>query len=244
MTPEEKLASRTWRLRNSAGVLWPIASFGLLSCIPFLFRGTRSKSRLWIIYGIAFAVVTIVLFATTTPTEADTGESTQSAWWGSILLAQWVGSSILAGMTNRKWLLWKAHHAPQAWYAQSPSVTDSLGSQSHSGSGDASAMFQQPSQQFVHQRVQQFAQQSSDINTMQLGDFERLGMEFEAARQILDVRTKIGRYSSFEHLLGSSRVPPHLLLPYRNALTFGQDNTPSATTPKPPGPRTGRTLDL
>jgi hypothetical protein len=122
MTPEEKLCSRKWRLLNSAGVLWSILSFGLLTCVNFLVRGIKSQNRLWIIYGIGFAVLSVVVLSWSSNVNSGTKEAPvstpESTAWGWVWFLSWIAGIVLSVMTNRKWLMWKAHHGNNRWYAQ------------------------------------------------------------------------------------------------------------------------------
>ncbi|RJT97360.1 helix-hairpin-helix domain-containing protein [Arthrobacter frigidicola] len=237
MTPEEKLCSRAWRMRNSAGVLWSILSFGFLTCVNFLVRGITSRNKLWISYGVVSAVVTVGLFIAISGIETGTKEnpvqSTASTVWGWVWFIHWIAGMALSILTNRKWLLWKAHHQPEKWYVQAPVQN----AQPAWTSGT-------PHKQPVQQRMQQPIQQAKNVNTMELGDFEQLGVEYAAARQILDTRPQVGQYTSFEHLLGSTRVSPHLLLPFRNALSFEPTAAAPSVNDALNRPRGGRTLDL
>lgn len=122
MTPEEKLCSRKWRLLNSAGVLWSILSFGLLTCVNFLVRGIQSQNRRWIIYGIGFAILSVVLLTWSSNVNSGTKEAPVSTpgstAWGWVWFLSWIGGIVLSVITNRKWLMWKAHHGNNKWYAQ------------------------------------------------------------------------------------------------------------------------------
>lgn len=122
MTPEEKLSSRKWRLLNSAGVLWSILSFGLLTCVNFLVRGSKSRNRLWIIYGVGFAILSVVVLSWSSNVNSGTEEATvsspDSTAWGWFWFLSWIAGIVMSLMTNRKWLMWKAHHGDKKWYAQ------------------------------------------------------------------------------------------------------------------------------
>jgi DNA uptake protein ComE-like DNA-binding protein len=122
MTPEEKLCSRKWRLLNSAGVLWSVLSFGLLTCVNFLVRGSKSRNRLWIIYGVGFAILSVVVLSWSSNVNSGTKEapvsSPESTAWGWFWFLSWITGIVLSVMTNRKWLMWTAHHGNNKWYAQ------------------------------------------------------------------------------------------------------------------------------
>jgi hypothetical protein len=256
MTPEEKLCSRTWRMRNSAGVLWSILSFGFLTAANFLIRGIKAKNKLWITYGAAFAALTIILMVWISGVETGTKEnpvqSTSSTVWGWVWFSQWIAGIVLSATTNRRWLLWKAHHVGRAWYAQPPTVDSAPAWQAAIRNEQRAPALQplvqtpvlQSVQQPLRQPNEQISPEPMNINTMELGDFERLGMEYAAARQILDMRPQVGQYTSFEHLLGSSRVPPHLLLPFKGSFSFRATSERSSASEAPSRPRSGRTLDL
>src|SRR6478672_10988144 len=122
MTPEEKLCSRTWRLRNSAGVLWSILSFGFLTGVGFLIRGVKAKNKLWIMMGVGFLVLGVGLMVATGTYDSGTKEapirSTASTIWGWIWFSTFIAGVVLSIIMNRKWLVSKAHAGDAKWYAQ------------------------------------------------------------------------------------------------------------------------------
>lgn len=230
MTPEEKLCSRTWRLRNSLGVLWSILSFGLLTCVNFLSRGGRSKNKRWIGYGIGFGVIAIGLLATTGTFESGTKEapveSTAGTVWGWIMIANWIAGTWMSIATNRKWLLWKAHHEDQKWYSQATAAGQNVQSSSAASPTPAPTFSTPAATTPIFHQANHGPTATSDINLMQLPDFERVGFEYGAAQRILEVRQQRGPYQSFEQLVAVTGIPPHLLIPHRNVVSF-------AGTPEP-----------
>lgn len=122
MTPEEKLCSRSWRLRNSAGVLWSILSFGLLTGVNFLIRGVKSKNKLWIGMGIGFLLVGVGVMVTSSMIDSGTKAAPKSSpeltIWGWVMFTSFIGGVIASFVTNKKWLIWKAHVDDRKWYAK------------------------------------------------------------------------------------------------------------------------------
>ena len=63
MAPEEKLASRQWRLLNSWWILPPVLSLGFLSWLGFLVAAIRTgRPKYWIFFGI-YAILIVLAVA-------------------------------------------------------------------------------------------------------------------------------------------------------------------------------------
>ncbi|WP_077490420.1 ComEA family DNA-binding protein [Sinomonas mesophila] len=244
MTPEEKLCSRWWRIRNSAGVLWPILSLGLLGCVVFLVRGIKTKTTWWWILGIGFAVFEVGLFIASglvdTGTKENPSTSPESQLFGGLLVLNWAASTIMAFVINRKWLLWKAHN-DQTWYAaggpqgrqggqQAPLPTSSGGFPSMDS--DVKAAFGDLSQQQSAESITPNAR-PVDINRASSADLQRLGLDREIAERLVLVRDQQNGFPSFEQMVAASGIAPHRLLAIRGQLAFG---------PKGSRPETSRRL--
>jgi len=263
MTPEEKLCSRTWRLRNSAGVLWSILSFGLLTGVGFLIRGLKAKNKLWIWLGVGFSVLGLALLVASTTFDSGTKaapiHSVASDIWGWCWFLTFAGGVALTFVFNRKWLIWKAHSPDSKWYAQAGS---SAAAMSHSNSpvvgfdpnAGAAALSAATlgtsdtttSTQTSGQQVPNFATaQPLNVNSASVQDLTRLvGIGQDAAQRIVQARQGSGPFSSFEQLMSKSGVPPHLLIPLRDDLVFGPGESDGTGRQEAPGHALSRRLDL
>lgn len=268
MTPEEKLCSSTWRLRNSAGVLWTILSFGLLTGVGFLIRGIKSKNKLWIGMGIGFLIVGIGLFITPSTYEVGTKEapvtSTANTIWGWTLLLNFAGGMVATFVANRKWLVWKAHASDTKWYAQARTSAPPVNATPPMGydPGAAGAAFRSASQLPAAQPLQPvppaqtFSGQSVpatsiDVNRAPAQEIATaLGIDHSAAQRIVEVRQNQGPYTSFEQFMTRAQVQPHLLIPHRHKLVFGDARSADTSAPAQPEPtrrssnQAARRLDL
>lgn len=268
MTPEEKLCSRTWRLRNSAGVLWSILSFGFLTGVGFLIRGVKAKNKLWIQMGIGFLVLGVGLMVATGTYDSGTKEapirSTTSTVWGWIWFLTFIGGIVATFITNRKWLVWKAHSGDTKWYAQAGSSAPSVSNNPAAGydSNAAAAAFRSvvppPPAPLVPPApsAQTFSGQSAvaatiDVNAASTHDLvAALGIDQAAAERIVEARQSQGQFTSFEQLMARAQVQPHLLIPHRHKFVFGDPRsaaTPASAQPQPTrrsASQAARRLDL
>lgn len=249
MTPEEKLCSRSWRLRNSAGLLWSILSMGLLTGVGFLIRGVKAKNRLWIVLGVGFLVVGIGVFATAGVNEGTKDapiQTTAGTIWGWVWFTSFVAGVVTAFITNKKWLIWKAHATHVKWYAQTGASLSTATATPVRGYDPSAA-------------VAAFAPQTAppgtvpvpaptgvlDINSASAQQLSAaLGVDGDIANRILEARKSLGFFTSFEQLMSKAQVPPHLLIPHRGKMTFSTPTSAPAPQPEPPstGSKTGRKL--
>lgn len=266
MTPEEKLRSRSWRLLNSAGLLWSILSFGILTGVGFLIRGIKSKNQRWIRLGIGFLIVGIGLFATAGIFDPGTEENPNTSLgydiWGWVLFATFIGGITTAIVTNKQWLLWKAHSDGRNWYEKagaSPVQNNSFSTYGYDPNAAATA-FETPTASPAHLQYPPYQPQAQhtvstaspaeniDVNSASAQDLvARLGIDSETANRIVSTRSSVGSFTSFEQLMTKAKVQPHLLIPHRNNLTFEPVQTISAPSPHQPEPKANhnvRKLDI
>jgi DNA uptake protein ComE-like DNA-binding protein len=267
MTPEEKLCSRTWRMRNSAGILWCILSMGLLTGVGFLIRGVKAKNKTWIGMGAGFLVLGIGLMVATSTFDSGTKEhpihSLASDIWGWAYFITFAGGLTATIVTNRKWLVWKAHASDVKWYAtagasRSPAnASRARGYDPNIAAATALSTPPLPSS-FSAQApaVQSAAAPRSfvapalagalDVNTASAQHLQAtLGVDATTANRIIEIRQELGSFTSFEQLMSKAQVPPHLLIPHRASLTFGTStggHTPPQPAPPSGGAQSGRRL--
>ena len=263
MTPEEKLCSRTWRMRNSAGVLWSILSFGFLTGVGFLIRGVKAKNKLWIQMGVGFLVLGFGLLVATGFIDTGTKEapvsSTANTIWGWIWFPTFVVGVVLSIIMNRKWLVWKAHSGDIKWYAQAGSSAPSVNATPAMGYDNAAATAFRPVIAPPAPPIQpaptaqNYSPSAStatiDVNSASVQDLvAALGIDHAAAGRIVEGRQSQGLFTSFEQLMSKAQVQPHLLIPHRQKLVFGDPS--SAAKPAQPQPtrrsanQAARKLDL
>jgi len=266
MTPEEKLCSRTWRLRNSAGVLWSILSFGFLTGVGLLVRGIKAKNKLWIQLGIGFLVLGVGLMAATGTFDSGTKEapihSTASTIWGWTWFLTFAGGIVTTFVINRKWLVWKAHSGDTKWYAQAGTSAPAVNAAPAIGydPNAAAAAFRSATPQPAAPPVQPASPTQTfsghgapaaniDVNTASAqGLATALGLDYATAGRIVEARQNQGPYTSFEQLMAKAQVQPHLLIPHRHRLVFGGPSSEATPAPAQPTRRSAnqaaRRLDL
>ena len=266
MTPEEKLCSRSWRLRNSAGVLWSILSFGLLTGVNFLIRGVKSKNKLWIGMGVGFLIVGIGVMATSSMIDSGTKEAPKSSpeltIWGWVMFTSFIGGVIASFVTNKKWLIWKAHVDDRKWYAKAsgPQSANNPSPAHGYNPNAAAAAFATPPATAPYTPQPSYAAPaqytaaaaapggSIDVNAATQQDLvTALGVDHETANRIVGTRQQLGSFTSFEQLMSKAQVPPHLLIPHRSKLTFGTVQTspaPPVQQPTPQSSHSARRLDI
>ena len=218
MTPEEKLCSRMWRLRNSAWVLFSILSIGLLNWAGFLFVGMKSRNRTWLIWAGGFSVITVGLVVAMSSIDTGTKAAPIHSPAGDImewtLFVNWIGGSIYSFVANRKWLMWRAHNANKKWYAQQ-GAPGPAAVPIHSGSDVLTAAFrgQGPAPTAPSTEAPSSLASSVEINSASSVDLQReLGLDPFTADRIVAARGRLGGFNSADQLLSDAEVPPHVYI--------------------------------
>ena len=248
MTPEEKLCSRMWRLRNSAWVLFSILSVGYLNWAGFLFVGMKSRNKTWLIWAAGFGVIAIGLFVATGSINVGTKTAPIHSLAGDILewtmFANWVGGAVYSFVVNRKWLMWRAHNVNKKWYAQQVTPAPAAAPiQAGPDALDAALRHPVPAQTVAS--GQPLAQAASspgaavEINTASSIDLQRdLGLDPFTADRIVGTRSRLQGFTSPDQLLSAAGVPPHIYISFRDRIVV----TPPRDMASPDGVM-GRRLD-
>ncbi|MGO3765383.1 MULTISPECIES: ComEA family DNA-binding protein [Glutamicibacter] len=180
--------------------------------------------------------------------------------WGWSMIAQFFGGIISSIVTNKRWLLWKAHADDRKWYAK-PEATrvQNFSAPSYSYESEpVPSVFADPTspvpnvRQTPSVRSNQATPSTSvteiDVNTATVQDLvSGLGIDTDTATRIVNTRSSLGSFTSFEQLMTRAQVMPHLLIPHRNKLTFGAvQSTPDSHTqhPEPKNNSNVRRLDI
>jgi hypothetical protein len=228
---ESVLASGWWRVRNSAWILVPVLSIGLLTWASFLYVGIRAKSRTWLICAGVWLAIVIGYYVGSDVVEAMPGSPVKDGlneFLRYVPLLQWlVGVGHVAG-TNRAWLRWKARSIDaRPWYAPSTVSPSPFGAPLQVASdaqvdavlsGATSA--QAPSNEAVPVRAapnQPAPTQKLDLNDATAEQFMvALGLDLAWGEWLVATRTRLGRFSTVDQLLTEGQVPPHLFLPAKD----------------------------
>lgn len=250
MTPEEKLCSRGWRLWNSAGLLWSILSLGILTGVGFLIRGLKAKNKLWIGLGVGFLILGVGVFVSAGSIDSGTKEapitSVASTIWGWTWLGTFAGGVTASIITNRKWLLWKAHANETKWYAQAGGSNPPVNKPPVTGyDPNAAAAALRSHAQAPASPVEASTISTLDVNSASAQDLQMvLGVDASTANRIIGARQSQGPFNSFEQLMSQGQVQPHILIPHRQRLVFGESNQNQAQPRQSTANPSARRLDL
>lgn len=249
MQPSDLIKSRKWRLIHSMGLLWPILSFGLLTCVVFTYRGIRMKRWIWLAYAAVFLVVSWISLFLVPPDE----ESSLSTVLSLVFISQWPAGILVAVFTNKIWLRWRATQVP--WYAAganydagevgSPSVPLSSSSSSYQDSVDRDQLAHRDSPADRQGSTRESPQRDRviNINSADPSQIADLGIASVDVANIVRNRNR-KPFRSFDDIVSRSGVAPHTLLRVRNSLTFESRAHSSINDPENGVNSRSRRLDL
>jgi hypothetical protein len=132
---QERLADSGWRWRNSAWIIVPALSFGVLTWAAFLYAGTRARRRAWKLLAAGYFVAFVGGLASVPPEDefGVRGAVTTFLW----VIICWIGGTIHAILIRPQYLRTLAASRP--WYqdASASGVTRPVDPQPPAVSGDA-----------------------------------------------------------------------------------------------------------
>lgn len=239
-TPEQLLADREWRLRNSAYALWALVPS--LGFIPLLYTGFRAKKAEWVLPGAVYGVLFVVIFFILGSVFDE-----DSAFVSAPGAALWIVSGIHVFLARRAWLRTKAEtEANGPWYAPGPAV---LPVPSVGPSAADLAEIDRIDPLSAH--IDPAAPAPSlappiDLNTAtadQVAAIFGAGAIGEVfARRIVEERDRLGRFGSVDQAAAAVSLEPNLQERLRRSayVSGGQASTqpppPLAPPPPPSGP--------
>lgn len=228
-TPEERLCSRSWRLKNSAWLLWSILSAGLFTGVGFLIHAIAMKNKKMFIFAGAWILAAVIYFVFSSFIDSGTKENpaqtTEAKLLGGYITAVFIGGVTHSALTNRSWLRWKAHNSGSngPWYAGSSQPSNQLKTPTKSATEALSSV-----------GVGSGAESNTmvDVNTATPDQLIAQGFDAASASKIVSEKSKSGPYTSQDDLLQRSGVAPHIVLSAGSALEYTQQGP--GTRPKAP----------
>ncbi len=109
-TPQDKLASRSWRMLNSWWILVPLLSLGMLAWLGFFVAGLQIRRAK---YWLSAAIYTVLMIATFIVVDDQNG--LRGTLFTVCLLLCWLGATVQSIVMNRRYLIELAHR--RSWYA-------------------------------------------------------------------------------------------------------------------------------
>ena len=248
-TPEERLCSRSWRIKNSAWLLWSIMSAGLFTSVGFLIHAIAMKSKkmyviagAWALAAVIYIVLTNFIETGTKENPVDTPEAKMLSGYIALVYFGGITHSVL---TNRAWLRWKAHNSGNGspWYASSTSNAESskpikpaessaqaVNALKNNGIGDTN-----------------INNGSMDINSATADDLISQGFDAASAAKIINEKAKSGPYKNQEDLLQRSDVAPHVVIAAGSQLSYENTSgpqSPASSDVNKDSPTSRRKLDF
>jgi hypothetical protein len=103
----------------------------MITWASFLYIGSRSRRKDWLIAGVVYAIATGVLFYVTSGTEGPNGKPNQ--WLGGGIVALWIAGIVHALLSRPIWLRWRANNTVP-WYLKQQQDWAAAPTQNASGS--------------------------------------------------------------------------------------------------------------
>ncbi len=244
-TPEERLCSRSWRLRNSIWLLWPALSIGTLTSVGLLQNGLKSKQRRWLVFAALYGVWTVCFFVSINFVESGTKENPSDSIGNTVLsttmLILWLVGMVHCFYLNRSWLRWRAANpkGQTAWYASGVATPPQ-------GAATTSQPAQDPAETltglFRNGASGSAAQVTTpvDLNTAAPAELAAVGIDDLWVDRIVAARSRLGGFHAPDQLMTEAGVPPHVYAAVRGRVQVA----PSLPIPPSPPPSGGRRLDF
>lgn len=221
-TPEERLCSRSWRIQNSAWLLWSILSAGMFTCVGFLIHAIAMKSKKMYLFAGAWALTAVIYIVLTnfieTGTKTNPVDTPEANMLNGYIALVYFGGIIHSVLSNRAWLRWKAHHSGNGspWYAGSTSDAVSSNSTKPAKSSDQAI-------NALKSNGVGDANESNlaiDVNSATADELISQGFDAASASKIINEKVKSGPFQNQEDLLQRSGVAPHVVLGAGSQLSY------------------------
>ena len=243
-TPEERLCSRSWRLRHSIWLLWPALSIGLLTSVGLLRNGLKSKRRSWLVFAALYGVWTVCFFVSINFVERGTKENPSDSVGNTVLSTAmfilWLVGMVHCFYLNRSWLRWRAANPKgrTAWYASgvaAPARSASAPPQPVQDPAEAlSGLYRGAS------TASREATTPVDLNTAAPAELAAVGIDSLWVDRIVAARARLGGFYATDQLMTEAGVPPHVYAAIRGRVQV----TPAPSAPPSAPPSGGRRLDF
>ncbi|GIF03786.1 ComEA family DNA-binding protein [Actinoplanes siamensis] len=255
-------AKLSWRLGHSAWVLFPIAGFGCLGGLGFLYVGIRAQRPGWWIPGVLYSVLcwTGIMLGGQVKPDSVAQDLLYTCW-----IIAWFASIVHAFVINPAWLRWRAGYRP--WYSQPPQTAwvgppqpapQQLPPYLQGAAPQPQEYYNAPPQpsygappqapytappQVSHDAPPPAYQPPAqvDVNTAAEQDLAMLpGFTPARAGQVVQVRRSRRGFVSVHDFAAAAALAPHEFAAIRDRLTCSPPVPPDDT---PPGPY-GRIVDV
>lgn len=245
-TPEERLCSRSWRLRNSVWLLWPTLSLGILTSVGLLLKGVKIKRRSWLLFAAAYGTWTLCFIVSSSfvepGTKANPSDSVGSNILYSAMLILWLAGVVHCFYLNRGWLRWRAANpkGQTAWYASGAVMPD------ESAGGPPPRLTHDPSEtlmNFYRGAASEPTQSGTllDVNAAGPTELVAMGLDQLWVDRIVAARARLGGFQSADQLMTEAGVPPHVFAAIRGHVQVVNPPSVSRDSPSAGG---GRRLDF
>jgi hypothetical protein len=105
-SPEQNLASFTWRVRHSAWMLPVLLGFGFMTWVGFAYIAARARKPIWTAVAVGYLAAAV----TSVTVSSMEGADSSSVVGGVIGTVTWVVGIVHAFLVRPSWLRWRAHH--------------------------------------------------------------------------------------------------------------------------------------
>ncbi len=244
-TPEERLCSRSWRLRNSIWLLWPALSIGILTSVGLLLIGLKAKQRSWLVFAALYGVWTVCFFVSSSFVESGTKENPSDSVGNTVLGAAtfilWLIGMAHSFYLNRSWLRWRAANpkGQTAWYASGVAAPAQSASPSPQPAQDSaetlSALYRGAASGSATQTTA-----AVDLNSAAPAELAAMGIDDLWVERIVAARARLGGFHAPDQLMTEAGVPPHVYAAIRGRVQVA----PSLQAPPSAPPSGGRRLDF
>ncbi|MGM8214594.1 helix-hairpin-helix domain-containing protein [Bacillaceae bacterium W0354] len=242
---------RRWEIRHSFWLFWLLGPFGLTSFISFFYIGARAGRKKWLIAAFIYLIISFSSLYVAGDADEDSILLDIAA---GLALTVWVGSGIHAFLARREYLRIIAKKIIDNPYRQTPPIKVQTRYPFFDDTKTAQPMSiknvkKKKSHIPVADQEEPFMLRINKASLKEIASHPYIGNI--VARQIVQVRDKVGQFNSYSHFVKETDIKPHILAKAKPYLIFNekeeqhkQDEPKQPTvTPQKKEYRSGRIVD-
>jgi len=213
---------RRWEILRSLWLIWLFGPFALTAFISFLYIGIRAGRNKWTIAGIIYLFGALTVLYILGGIEED---GIIVDFLAGLSLSIWLFAMIHGFLARKEYLRIIAKNVIDHPFKQTPPIIVKTNFPFFSDSGkrgDLNAIKKRKNPLPIADQKEPFMLHINEASLKKIASHPYIGNI--VARQIVDVRNKVGSFQSYSHFTETTKMKPHILAKAKPYLIFNEED--------------------